>query len=268
MKDWIFFGHSHLAALQRAWLAMSQKTEFSGHRAHFFIIDHKNIYEYFSIKDGKAELSEALIKKINHILQNAPDSEMILSLAGNDHSIVGLANAEHEYRVVNFDSETASDQVAQKKSAIQMLSHDLIKAVFEERLVGVKELIPQLIENFLVKPFLLESPPPLSNENRIKSYPGVFAEVLEQFGVNHSQNRLTLWQIQNQLMQQYADDNQIIFINNPEEIFDTVGFISEDFAGNDPTHGNDAYGVAVLNNLIALTAKESVSSRESGTGHD
>ena len=250
MKDWIFFGHSHLAVLQRAWDSLSNKPDFSKHRAHFFIIDHKNIYEFFSIVDGIAEPSDKLIKQINAIIEGADDVEMMLSLAGNDHSIIGLAKTEHDYLVMGAGPDTA------KQQNNQILSHDLLSAVFEERLVGVKQLIPQLMVCFQVKAYMLASPPPLIDEQRIKNHPGVFAEILEQFGVNRSQNRLSLWQIQNQVMQQYANDNLIEFISNPQEIFDDDGFLSENFSGNDPTHGNDEYGILVLKNLFALQSAQ------------
>ncbi len=245
--DWIFFGHSHLAALEGAWSSQFPNIQNRSNHGYFFTIEHNTFDDYFSVRENKVHLSEALILQFENIIRNSEQVCLVLSLAGNDHSIIGLAKAQHEYTIADgkFVTETTESQIP-----AQILSSALIQAVFEERLLGVAELLPQITNQFGCKIVLVESPPPLASEKRILEYPGVFAELLSQYGVSDSDTRKKFWQLQNKTMQKLAAFNQVEFILNPAEIFDSAGYLAEDFCGNDPTHGNQQYGIAVLENII------------------
>jgi hypothetical protein len=96
---------------------------------------------------------------------------------------------------------------------------------------------------------LLETPPPIEDENHILKYPGPFKEHLSQ-GVTPAAIRRKLWRLQSQIYQDVCRDRMIEFVNFPIEATSS-GYLDPEYCFPDPTHANVKYGELILADVEA-----------------
>lgn len=99
----------------------------------------------------------------------------------------------------------------------------------------------------------LESPPPLADGAVIAAQAGAYFRDrgLAEQGVASAGLRYKIWRLHSRMVAGYCADLGIGFLPAPAEVRDAGGFLRPDFAG-DATHGNQAYGEAVIRALEAL----------------
>jgi hypothetical protein len=189
------------------------------------------------------------------------DADMhFFSVAGNMHHHIGLLNDPVPFDF-DIDAETAGP-----------LSR-LCGRIIEERETipfhQMKQIMATRMEPFFHRPleilaqaspasrFLLQSPPPVGNEARIRAYPGFFfKDKLAELGVAPRSTRLKLWLLHSLCAREACDRFGLTFVEVPPQAVNPGGFIREAFsAGTDHVHGNERYGAAVLAQVLALASR-------------
>jgi len=132
------------------------------------------------------------------------------------------------------------------------ISEALVRAVLEEALgrdlVRLRE-IKRLAGDFIQ----LQSPPPLADSTYIASAADAYFRDrgIASQGVASAGLRYKIWRLHSRIIAGYCSKLGARFLPAPREVCDDHGFLLNDFAG-DATHGNAAYGEAVIRALEAM----------------
>lgn len=99
----------------------------------------------------------------------------------------------------------------------------------------------------------IESPPPLADGAAIAAQADAYFRNrgIAELGVAPAGLRYKIWRLHSRIVAGYCRDLGMAFLPVPPEVQDERGFLRPDFAG-DATHGNQAYGEAVIRALEAL----------------
>ena len=99
----------------------------------------------------------------------------------------------------------------------------------------------------------LESPPPLADSGTIATQADAYFKDrgIGDLGVAPAGLRYKMWRLHSRIVADYCAELGVRFLPVPCETQDDNGFLLPHFAG-DATHGNAAYGEAVIRALEAL----------------
>ncbi|WP_165322577.1 hypothetical protein [Rhizorhabdus phycosphaerae] len=99
----------------------------------------------------------------------------------------------------------------------------------------------------------VESPPPLADDARIAALAdGYFRERgIAAQGVAPAALRYKMWRLHSRIVAGYCADLGFRYLRVPAETQDGQGFLRPELAG-DATHGNEAYGEAIIRALEAM----------------
>ena len=99
----------------------------------------------------------------------------------------------------------------------------------------------------------LESPPPLADSAVIAAQADTYFrdQGVADRGVASPGLRYTIWRLHSRIVADYCAQLGLGFLPVPREARDEAGFLRPEYAG-DATHGNQAYGEAVIRSLEAL----------------
>ncbi|MES2497218.1 MAG: hypothetical protein V4618_13985 [Pseudomonadota bacterium] len=99
----------------------------------------------------------------------------------------------------------------------------------------------------------LESPPPLADGSVIAAQADAYFRNrgIAELGVAPAALRYKIWRLHSRIVARYCADLGLRFLPVPAETQDAEGFLRPAFAG-DATHGNQAYGEALIRALEAL----------------
>lgn len=99
----------------------------------------------------------------------------------------------------------------------------------------------------------LESPPPVADGGWIAAQADAYFQDqgVAQLGVAPAGLRYKIWRLHSQMVAEMCAELGLRFLPVPRETLDTQGYLRTEFAG-DATHGNAAYGEAVIRALEAM----------------
>jgi hypothetical protein len=99
----------------------------------------------------------------------------------------------------------------------------------------------------------LESPPPLADNSWVAAQADAYFKDrgLGELGVASPELRYKIWRLHSRIVAGYCAEIGLGFLPVPPETQDGQGFLKPEYAG-DATHGNEAYGEAVIRALEAL----------------
>lgn len=167
-----------------------------------------------------------------------------LSLWGSWYNTLALIEHPEPFDFIypQFDETFREDRRLIPFNQIRQLFNDNIR----QRLSAVK-VIRDLTASKVV---LIDSPPPIEDEEHIRKYPGPFQDEIGA-GITPPQIRLKMWKLQSDIYAAVASENRVDFMGAPEETVSDDGFLKPDYCFKDPTHGNARYGSLLLSQLEA-----------------
>lgn len=240
-KSILVIGQSHVAAVRSA---AKTRREADPDRLRTRVI-HTMEPQYAPEMEGEA-FTAALEEAIrDQIARNAP---LIASASGgNVHN--GFALIRHprpyDFRLSGeegppLDPEAEPLPEAQVRAALEAgLSRDRL------RLREIRRIAGDVVQ--------LESPPPVADGGWIAAQADAYFKDrgLADLGVAPAGLRYRIWRLHSRIVADYCAGLGIAFLPVPPETRDAQGFLRMDYAG-DATHGNEAYGEAVIRQLEAL----------------
>jgi hypothetical protein len=225
-QKYLLIGMSHIEAIREA--LNTKEGELS-------VVNLNSSPEYYTLSENKVH--------IDSIVSNLYE-RVFISIGGNFHNLFGLA--EHPVPLgvygekVEFPFDT-SDRV--------FIPRSMLYDFFKDRLEGVLRNITVTSEHFNGQPkVFLCSPPPLENLDGVIKIPLVFEEKLKR-GVVPSRIRLEFYKIQCEIVSKHCLSLGVAFRQPPSEAVDENGYLKTDYSKKDPTHANELYGKAVLEDL-------------------
>ena len=222
-------GHSHTGALRRG-----LTNYIDGELAHRYeIINLGSLPNKGKGADIPPEVRKAIA---------ALHADVIVSAVhGNAHNIFGLVRHPQPFDFV----VPKMPQLALDEDAV-LLPYSSIVASFRAKAEAQTRLLFNLKTEFGLPMIHLQSPPPIPSEEHLRTYPGVFAEKIAEFGVAPALLRHKLWWTMSDIFHEACAALGVAYLQVPDCVKDNSGMLLEQFWNNDPTHGNALYGAAIL----------------------
>ncbi|MDD2796337.1 hypothetical protein [Acidocella sp.] len=167
-------------------------------------------------------------------------------LGGNDHSIIGMLNHPQRFDFVLPEApELPVDEMCEILPA-GLLRGELARRVAPHLavLAAYRAAVPGRLVH-------IESPPPVPSAAHIRTYPGIFKDMIVAYGVSPALLRYKLWRLHSALYREACARLGVAFLGVPAEMQDAQGMMVEAGWNPDPTHGNPVYGAHVLEKLAA-----------------
>lgn len=167
---------------------------------------------------------------------------IFLSIGGNFHNILGLI--ENPIPFTMHGKTVVSDHRART-----LIPREMMLDHFRLRLKNLIELLIPIREHFPESNiYHISSPPPCDSDEHVMKNPGVFRNRVNQ-GISPKSLRLNLYDIQNELYAEKCSQLEISVISPPAATVTKNGFLKDQFLNNDPTHGNEKYGLLVWSQI-------------------
>ena len=238
-------GQSHIAAIR---LAAKARRESDPDRPRTRVI-HTLEPQYAPELIGEgdaAAFAPALVAAVRD--QIARHDPLIASASGgNVHN--GFALIRHPRP---FDFLLSTEDGPALEPDAEPLSEALVRAALEEgmardriRLREIRRTAGDVVQ--------LESPPPLADSAYIAAQADAYFKDrgIGDLGVAPAGLRYKIWRLHSRIVADYCVELGVRFLPVPRETQDDNGFLLPHLAG-DATHGNAAYGEAVIRALEAL----------------
>jgi hypothetical protein len=179
------------------------------------------------------------------------DTSLFFAVLGGYHNLLGLVRSGK-----NFDFLLRPDDRPDPETKI-IVPHRAVASAFEEQFSEAAK-IRNLIVAANCRLFLLSSPPPKGDNDYImerfrRPKNRIYRDkVVAEFGIERPETRLKLWQMEQGLMDQWAQTFGMQFLPAPGSAFDSKGFLKEDYYEDDVTHANSGYGALVLEQVAGI----------------
>ena len=241
----LVIGQSHIAAVRSA---AKTRREADPDRLRTRVI-HTMEPQYAPEVEGEGEQARftAVLEETirDQIARNVP---LVASASGgNVHNGFALIRHPRPYDFLlageagpGLDPDAEPLPEAQVRAALEAsLERDRI------RLREIKRIAGDVIQ--------LESPPPVADSAWIAAQADAYFKErgLAELGVAPPPLRYKIWRLHSQIFAGYCAEIGLGFLPVPAEIQDANGFLRPEYAG-DATHGNEAYGEAVIRALEAM----------------
>ncbi len=271
------FGHSHLNAIVKAWNQAGRHDEFAGIEAHFANLSQDKFQPNFEtvgltpsvskdksllesitarIRSDKAAhdfraagrvavLTEALEKRMSHILKREKPDALLLICMGNEYNTMGMLRHPQP-----FDFEMPGSDMPLDPDA-EVIPYPLMKAQMQ----ALAERNALLFWRFFnqaapdIPTYVVPPPPPIPSESHILSFPGAFADRAREYGISPVGLRSKMWQLYCDVIRETVAGTSSTFFELPGVVL-SRGCLAQQFWQKDPTHGNEIYGRLILDYLM------------------
>jgi len=227
-------GQSHVAAIQRA--ARTHREAWPDEPRTRVI--HTLAEPYASEGEEFGPLARAAI--LDQIARHQP--RLVSMLGGNAHVPMALIRLERPYDfILHGEAEGPPPD-----PEAELIPEALVRAALEERLQKDFWRLRTLRE--IAGPFLhVESPPPVIDDAFIRDRAEAF------FREDHDREivpappglRWRIWRLNARIVRERVEALGCRYLPVPPAVHDDQGFLRRDLAA-DPTHGNEAYGEALI----------------------
>lgn len=241
----LVIGQSHIAAIRAAAKARREADPDRLRTRVIHTIEPQYAPEVIGEGD-EAMFAPALVETIrDQIARHAP---LVASASGgNVHN--GFALIRHPRP---YDFLLSGEDGPPLDPEAEPLSEALVRAALEEGLARDRIRLRE-IARIAGDVIQLESPPPLADNAAIAAQADAYFRnrAIGDLGVASPALRYKIWRLHSRTVAGYCTALGMRFLPAPRETQDARGFLLPEFAG-DATHGNRAYGEAVIRQLEAL----------------
>jgi hypothetical protein len=224
MPALFFLGQSHLSALVHAWPAAAPAG---------WAMDY--------LQEDSRTLCDAGALRPNVRVLLAGHDAYVSALGGNDHAVLAMLNHARRFDVVLPEAPDLPCE-----AGAELVPAGLLMAEIARR--AAPHLAALAAYRAAVTGPLLhvESPPPIPSAAHIEAHPGVFRDEIAARGVAPARLRYKAWRLQSAVYRQACARLGVTFLAAPAAMRDAEDMMREAGWNPDPTHGNAAYGAAVL----------------------
>lgn len=168
------------------------------------------------------------------------------AMGGNFHNVIALVQHERP-----FDFHLTGGSPLPLDEAAEPIPEVLVRAALEKGIARDLVRLRRLAEfgSFIH----IESPPPLRDDAAIAAQADAYfrGRGLETRGVAPAGLRWRIWRLNSRIMREAVEALGCRFLPVPATLCDADGFLLPHLAG-DATHGNEAYGEALIRALEAM----------------
>lgn len=241
----LVIGQSHIAAVRSA---AKTRREADPDRPRTRVI-HTMEPQYAPEVEGEGDAARftAVLEETirDQIARNVP--LVVSASGGNVHN--GFALIAHPRP---YDFLLAGEDGPALDPAAEPLPEAQVRSALEAGLVRDRVRLRE-IKRIAGEVIQLESPPPVADSAWIAAQADAYFKDrgLAELGVAPPALRYKIWRLHSRIYAGYCAQLGLAFMPVPPETQDAQGFLRPEYAG-DATHGNEAYGEAVIRALEAL----------------
>ncbi len=241
----LIIGQSHIAAMRSA---AKTRREADPDRLRTRVI-HTVEPQYAPELVGEGEeahFAPVLVETIRD--QIARHDPLVASASGgNVHNAFALIRHPRPYDFL-LSAEEGPPLDPEAEPITEALVRAALVAGLERDRLRLRE-IRRVAGNFVQ----LESPPPVADGGYIAKRADAFFKdrAIADLGVAPAALRYKIWRLHSHIVAGYCAALGVSFLPVPRETQDDGGFLKPEYAG-DATHGNEAYGEAVIRSLEAI----------------
>lgn len=228
-------GQSHTGAIQKA--ARTHRETWPDELRTRII--HTLAEPYRSEGEEFGPLARAAIE--DQIARHQP--RLVSMLGGNAHNMISLVRPARPYDfILHGEAETGPPM----EDDHELVPEALVRAALEERLEKDFWRLERLFE--IAGPFIhAESPPPLISDVFIRDRAEVYFRDYNDGEIVPASPglRWRMWRLNARILREKVEAMGCRFLPVPRTVLDEDGFLRIDLA-EDPTHGNEAYGEALI----------------------
>ena len=281
----VAYGHSHLAAMMRAYKEREAEEPDPTIEAQFEWLGRKPLQPNFELigfgklksarKEGeeiyqamadrlrgpgaeavsKGEKVRALSEKLETFLRGSlaeqkPDAILLICM-GNEYNSLGMLRHPRP-----FDFTLPGSDLPLIEGA-EVIPHGMMKDHLRETVDNNALLFWRFFNDVAgdVPIYMVPPPPPIASEEHILSFPGAFADRAGEYGISPVSLRRKLWLLYCEVLRDGIAGTGTTFVDLPPVVF-TDGCLSRQFWQKDPTHGNLDYGLVVLDHVLDLAFEQ------------
>lgn len=176
-----------------------------------------------------------------------PQGVLVSFLGGNEHSVLSLLNPAVPFDFVWPASSTAPLRDGHQPVALAVVEAQLLSAIQQTlaQLTMIRARHPAL------RIVHVAPPPPQANEDRMRDTPEVFGDLIARHGLMPLSIRLKYYGVYLDLFKRHLAPLRIDVLGPPPESLDEHGALRDGLTLG-CTHGNEAYGTLVLQQLRQL----------------
>lgn len=175
-----------------------------------------------------------------------------LSIFGNYHNVLGVVEHPQPF------SAGGTSGALPPEAGRWFVPSAVIADTFRHQFRRARNITASLYEAFpQARRLFLNPPPPIGDWDHILGNPKLFADKVH-LGPAPDALKLRLYELQTEFFAELAADHGARLIETPPEARTATGFLDPDYHGEDPTHGNVAYGRLMLHRILQAAAAEEV----------
>jgi hypothetical protein len=238
-------GQSHVAAVRAAARAHREAFPDEPRTRVIHTLEEVHAPEFDGVTDGnydEARFGPKLVAAIqDQIARHQPRVASVIG--GNVHNVLALMRHPRPFDFLLSEEGPPPDAGA------EIVPGALVRAALEERLRP--DFARLRLLHGVAGPFIhIESPPPVRDEDFIlaRAESWFRDRAPEGLAVAGPGLRWRMWRLVSRMMREAVEALGGRFMPVPEAVFDAEGFLRIDLAA-DPTHGNEAYGGALIEKL-------------------
>ncbi|MGC6331250.1 hypothetical protein [Rhizorhabdus sp. FW153] len=242
----LVIGQSHVAAIRSAAKARREADPDRPRTRVIHTLEERYAPEMIGAGE-EARFSPALEEAIrDQIARHDPIRASVSG--GNVHN--GFALIRHPRP---FDFLLSTEAGPPLDSAAEPIIEAMMQTALESALDHDRARLREIARIMGPGVIQIESPPPLADDARIAALAdGYFRERgIAAQGVAPAPLRYKMWRLHSRIVAGYCADLGLRYLPVPAETQDGEGFLRSELAG-DATHGNEAYGEAIIRALEAM----------------
>ncbi len=237
----LIVGDSHVDAIKRA-LKRSRGTEAQA----------LQVVRLQKLKNGTVIGDLDLDEVVARVSTMQPDDVVACFIGGNQFNAFGLVQHPRKF---DFHSRERPDLAP--LPGHEIVPYQALRDVFSSGLRGNDgKRICRITAASRARVYQVAPPPPKLNEARIlQRHETLFREKgLLEHGITPAQIRLKLWALQVSVLGELCREWGCSMLPAPEQAIDAQGFLKDEYAGDDATHGNESYGRLNIEQVMSCAA--------------
>ena len=240
------FGHSHMGAVQRAWMRRD-RAKNAPFEARFIRLNLEQFQPNFETVDRKRQTAKVLGRRIAHIIRTEAPDVVLCALMGNEASSISMLRHPQpfDFYWAPYGFEMEPGTIAVPFDVMKATLRDLA----ENNALALWRTIDEAAKGSQTPLVLLLPPPPIENEEHIHRFPGAFHQRVKQFGVSSALFRYKIWMLYCEVLKEVVTSAGTVIVEPPLEALDE-GYLGQSYWSEDPTHGNIDYGDLVIEKLL------------------
>ncbi|MGB0852484.1 MAG: hypothetical protein ACPGVA_05305 [Pikeienuella sp.] len=240
------FGHSHMAAVQRAYRDNFNSGEWNFDMNFLRLQADEYQPNFVDVAGGERKLNDLIGRHIRHKSVARPADAVVGFVYGNEVNSMAMLRfqPDFDFHFPGDETPVMPDAEVVPFGAIR----DMIRFRIEDR---ISPYVAAARSGYEGKVCIVPPPPPIADEAHIRAHPGGFKAGMEARGISPAPLRLKLWRLYRDILREQVEAAGGQLLDVPPTASDADGFLKNDYWHWHPTQGNFVYGELMIRHILS-----------------